>query len=58
MDPSRLQLIAIGEHDSASDFAAAVRTGLARNPNQSYCRAIVAPKVAKARSHFIGKLKK
>jgi peptide-methionine (S)-S-oxide reductase len=29
-----------------------------RNPNQSYCRAIVAPKVAKARSHFIQKLKK
>jgi peptide-methionine (S)-S-oxide reductase len=28
------------------------------NPNQPYCRAIVAPKVAKARSHFIGKLKK
>lgn len=29
-----------------------------RNPNQSYCRAIVAPKVAKARSHFIQQLKK
>ena len=29
-----------------------------RNPNQSYCRAIVAPKVAKARSHFIARLKK
>ena|SRR5438093_11758995 len=29
-----------------------------RNPNQSYCRAIVAPKVAKARSHFIQRLKK
>lgn len=28
-----------------------------RNPNQQYCRAIVAPKVAKARSHFIQKLK-
>ena len=27
------------------------------NPNQQYCRAIVAPKVAKARSHFIQKLK-
>src|SRR6266542_2790320 len=27
-----------------------------RNPNQSYCRAIVAPKVAKARSHFIQQL--
>jgi peptide-methionine (S)-S-oxide reductase len=29
-----------------------------RNPNQPYCRAIVAPKVAKARSHFIQQLKK
>ncbi len=29
-----------------------------RNPNQPYCRAIVAPKVAKARSHFIQSLKK
>jgi len=30
----------------------------ARNPTQGYCRAIVAPKVAKFRRHFIGKLKK
>ena len=29
-----------------------------RNPNQPYCRAVVAPKVAKARSHFIAQLKK
>ena len=29
-----------------------------RNPNQPYCRAIVAPKVAKARSHFIAQLKR
>ena len=29
-----------------------------RNPHQSYCRAVVAPKVAKARSHFIQQLKK
>jgi peptide-methionine (S)-S-oxide reductase len=29
-----------------------------RNPSQPYCRAIVAPKVAKARSHFIQQLKK
>jgi len=27
------------------------------NPNQPYCRAIVAPKVAKLRSHFMSKLK-
>jgi peptide-methionine (S)-S-oxide reductase len=28
------------------------------NPEQGYCQAIVAPKVAKARSHFLAKLKK
>ena len=28
-----------------------------RNPDQGYCRAVIAPKVAKARSHFIAKLK-
>lgn len=30
----------------------------ARNPEQTYCRAIIAPKVAKARTHFMAKLKK
>jgi peptide-methionine (S)-S-oxide reductase len=30
----------------------------ARNPYQGYCQAIVAPKVAKARSHFLEKLKR
>ncbi|MBI4421781.1 MAG: peptide-methionine (S)-S-oxide reductase MsrA [Gemmatimonadetes bacterium] len=28
-----------------------------RNPNQGYCRVVVAPKVAKARKHFLQKLK-
>lgn len=28
-----------------------------RNPSQSYCRAVIAPKVAKLRKHFIEKLK-
>ena len=28
-----------------------------RNPLQSYCQAIIAPKVAKARTHFLAKLK-
>jgi peptide-methionine (S)-S-oxide reductase len=28
-----------------------------RNPGQSYCRAVIAPKVAKARSKFLAKLK-
>lgn len=30
----------------------------ARNPYQPYCRAVVAPKVAKFRKHFIDRLKK
>jgi L-histidine N-alpha-methyltransferase len=38
MDPSRLQVIAIGEHDSACDFAGSVRTGLARAPKRLPCR--------------------
>lgn len=28
------------------------------NPEQSYCQVVVAPKVAKARSHFLAKLKR
>jgi len=28
-----------------------------RNPNQPYCRAVIAPKVAKLRSKYLGKLK-
>jgi peptide-methionine (S)-S-oxide reductase len=28
-----------------------------RNPNQAYCRAVIAPKVAKARREFLAKLK-
>ena len=28
-----------------------------RNPNQGYCRVVIAPKVAKARSNFLEKLK-
>jgi peptide-methionine (S)-S-oxide reductase len=30
----------------------------ARNPNQGYCQAVVAPKVAKFRKHFLDRLKK
>jgi peptide-methionine (S)-S-oxide reductase len=29
-----------------------------RNPNQSYCRVVIAPKVAKARAKFLAKLKR
>lgn len=29
-----------------------------RNPSQSYCRVVIAPKVAKARSKFLAKLKR
>ena len=34
------------------------RNYFARNPGQGYCRAVVAPKVAKARAKFFDKLKK
>jgi peptide-methionine (S)-S-oxide reductase len=30
----------------------------ARNPSQPYCQAVVAPKVAKFRKHFLNKLRK
>jgi len=30
----------------------------ARNPNQPYCRALVAPKIQKFRKHFLEKLRK
>ncbi len=30
----------------------------ARNPDQAYCRTVVAPKVAKARAHFFEKLRR
>jgi peptide-methionine (S)-S-oxide reductase len=30
----------------------------ARNPDQPYCQAVVAPKVAKFRKHFLANLKK
>jgi peptide-methionine (S)-S-oxide reductase len=29
-----------------------------RNPNASYCRVVIAPKIAKARSKFLEKLKR
>jgi len=29
-----------------------------RNPEQAYCQVVIAPKVAKARKHFLAKLKK
>ena len=29
-----------------------------RNPNQGYCRVVIAPKVAKARKAFLQKLKR
>lgn len=28
-----------------------------RNPNQGYCRVVIAPKVAKLRQHYLEKLK-
>ncbi len=54
-DPSVTQLEPLTVFFPAEDYH---QEYFERNPNQQYCRAIVAPKVAKARSHFIAKLKR
>jgi peptide-methionine (S)-S-oxide reductase len=53
-DPIVTQVEPIATFYPAEDYH---QNYFVNNPNQSYCRAIVAPKVAKARSHFIQKLK-
>ncbi len=53
-DPVVTELVPSGEFFPAEDDH---RDYYARNPNQGYCRAVVAPKVAKARAQFLSKLK-
>ena len=51
----------VTEVTPASDFYPAEgyhQEYFARNPRQPYCQAVVAPKVAKFRKHFLDKLKK
>lgn len=54
-DPIVTQLEPITQFYPAEEYH---QEYFARNPFQPYCQAVVAPKVAKARSHFLEKLKK
>ncbi len=54
-DPIVTQLEPITEFYPAEEYH---QEYFVRNPFQPYCQAIVAPKVAKARKHFLEKLKK
>lgn len=53
--PTVTELVPAGQFFAAEAYH---RNYFARNPGQGYCRAVVAPKVAKARARFFGKLKK
>ena len=53
--PVVTELVAAGRFFAAEAYH---RNYFARNPGQGYCRAVVAPKVAKARTRFFDKLRK
>ena len=53
--PIITELVPAGEFFAAEAYH---RNYFARNPGQGYCRAVVAPKVAKARAKFFAKLRK
>jgi peptide-methionine (S)-S-oxide reductase len=54
-DPIVTQVEPLAEFYPAEDYH---QHYFANNPYQGYCQAVVAPKVAKARSHFIARLKR
>jgi peptide-methionine (S)-S-oxide reductase len=54
-DPIVTELVPFTEFFPAEEYH---RDYYRRNPNQSYCRVVIAPKVAKARSKFLAKLKR
>jgi peptide-methionine (S)-S-oxide reductase len=54
-DPIVTQVTPLDKFYPAEDYH---RDYFNRNPTQAYCRAVIAPKVAKARSKFLTKLKK
>jgi peptide-methionine (S)-S-oxide reductase len=54
-DPIVTELVPLTEFYPAEEYH---RDYFRRNPNQSYCRVVIAPKVAKARSKFLAKLKR
>jgi len=53
-DPIVTELVPFTEFHPAEEYH---RGYFRRNPNQAYCRAVVAPKVAKLRKHYFEKLK-
>jgi len=53
-DPIVTELVPFTEFYPAEEYH---RGYFRRNPNQAYCRAVVAPKVAKLRKHYFEKLK-
>ena len=54
-DPVVTQVVPLEAFYPAEDYH---QDYFRRNPGQGYCRVIVAPKVAKARKHFLEKLKR
>ncbi|MEB2333420.1 MAG: peptide-methionine (S)-S-oxide reductase MsrA [Anaerolineaceae bacterium] len=52
--PIVTRVSALGEFYAAEEYH---RDYFARNPNQPYCQAVVAPKVAKFRKHFLNMTK-
>lgn len=53
--PTVTQLVPLAEFYKAEEYH---QNYFENNPNQPYCRAIVAPKVSKFRKHYFDKLKK
>lgn len=53
-DPIVTEIIPLTECYPAEEYH---KDYYVRNPNQGYCRVVIAPKVAKARQHFFGRLK-
>ena len=54
-DPIVTEVVPLTEFYPAEEYH---RDYYRRNPNQSYCRVVIAPKVAKARSKFLAKLRR
>ena len=54
-DPIVTELVPLTEFYPAEEYH---KDYYRRNPNQSYCRVVIAPKVAKARSKFLARLKR
>jgi peptide-methionine (S)-S-oxide reductase len=53
-DPIVTEIVPLTQFYSAEEYH---NDYYLRNPNQGYCRVVIAPKVAKARRHFFEKLK-